>query len=235
MDAQSRQAILNRAAESHQQYERVITLLPKTAPPSLRAQFARCAISLGLEHHAAIFRLIQVDSYGSAAALLRPLLEANTSAFWLMYIADCPYIRSLPTTKNAGRAADIPQLDKMAPPLARIFPPIQTLVDGLRNNGPASWLHKYTHGGMPQLLRRGDGWSVGDVMHLLLAADIFSILGPCLETVIEPNPGMTAYAFPRRDAIGEEMVRVFGIPTPPEQPHALPAVLDDGCGMPFSM
>lgn len=83
------------------------------------------------------------------------------------------------------------------------------------SNGPAAWLHKYMHGGMPQLLRRADGWNDGDVMHRPLAADIFSILGPCLETAIAPNPDMTAYAFARRDPIGEEMARLFGVPTLP--------------------
>lgn len=121
-----------------------------------------------------------------------------------MYVADCGYFHALPTSKSAGRAADIPQLVRMAASLVRVFPPIQAIVDGLKNNGPATWLHKYTHGGMPQLLRRADGWDEGEVMHLLLAADIFSILGPCLETAIAPNPDMTAYAFKRRDAIGDE-------------------------------
>lgn len=59
----------------------------------------------------------------SAAALIRQLLEANTAAFWMMCVADCDYIRALPTRKDAGRAADIPQLDHMATSYVVVFPP----------------------------------------------------------------------------------------------------------------
>jgi len=38
---------------------------------------------------------------------------------------------------------------------------------------------------------------------------------PGKETVIAPNPDMIGYGFPRRDAIGEEMMLLFGVPTRP--------------------
>ena len=233
MDTKARQAVIERAAESRNQNDQVRALLPKGSAPSLRATFARYAIDLAVEHHSGIIRLVQAEEYGTAAALLRPLLEANTAAFWLVYIAECSYIQSLPTSPVAGRSADIPQLDRMASALVRIFPPIQTIVDGLKNNGPAAWLHKYTHGGTPQLLRRDQGWQEDEVMHILIAADIFAILGPSLETVIAPNPVLSMYAFPRRDDLGDELSRVFGTPAPPRQPHALPPALADGCGPPL--
>jgi hypothetical protein len=229
MDSQEHQVVMARALESRKQNYKVRALLQQRATTSRRALLARCAIDLAIEHHSGIVRLIQVEEYGTAAALLRPLLEANTAAFWLMYVAQCDYILSLSTSTATGRSVDIPQLDRMAKALVHIFPPIQTLVDGLKNNGPASWLHKYTHGGMPQLLRRRFGWSEGEVMHMLIAADIFAILGPCLETVIAPNAELSTYAFSRRDDLGDELSRIFDVPSHPRQPHELPAALTDGC------
>lgn len=233
MGAQGYQAVTQRAAESRHQSERVLALLPHEKAPSLRALFARCAISLALEHHSGIVRLVQAGEYGTAAALLRPLLEASTIGYWLMYVADCGRIRSLPTNVDASRSPDIPQLDHMAAKLVPIFPPIKALVEGLKNNGPATWLHKYTHGGMPQLLRRADGWAEPYVMHMLITADLFAVLGACLETVIAPNPELSAYGFSCRDKLGAELSRRFGVPMPPKQPHELPTPLADGCGDPF--
>lgn len=82
------------------------------------------------------FRLIQPESYRAATALIRPPLEANTAAFWLTYVADYSYARALPTSKIAGRTADISQLDHMAACLVPVFPPIQTIVEELKNSGP---------------------------------------------------------------------------------------------------
>lgn len=230
MDAEGCQVVMVRAARAREQNDRARALMPHGEAPSLRAVYARWAIDLALEHHSGIIRLVQVGEYGAAAALLRPLLEANTTAFWLMYVADCGHIRSLATSIAPERSADVPQLDKAAATLGSIFPPIETIVDGLKNNGPAAWLHKFTHGGMPQLLRRHYGWSEEEVMHILIAADTFAILGSCLETVIAPNAMLSMYAFSRRDDLGDELSQVFGLPPIPRQSHELPPVHTDGCG-----
>lgn len=48
-------------------------------------------------------------------------------------------------------------------------------------------------------------------MHLLVAADIFSIPVSYLEAVIAPNQGMTADALLLEDVIGEKMTRLLSL------------------------
>jgi hypothetical protein len=236
MDANSLETIRARAEESRRQNERVRQLLPSGPAPTLRADFARCAIDLACEHHSAIARLVMAGEYGSAAAMLRPLLEASGSASWLLYCASCDFIRALPTDAATaeGRGRDLPQIDEMARDLLPIFPDIKTLSDGLKNRGPATWLHKYTHGGAAQLVRRGPGWNEGEVMMLLLRADLFAVLASAAETVIAENAELQTYTFGRRDDLGNEIHRLFGVGPVPQQPDHWPPILEDGCGAPFS-
>ena len=236
MDASSLETIRARAEESRQQNAHVRRLFPRGAAPSLRADFARCSIDLACEHHSAISRLVIADEYGSAAAMLRPLLEASGIASWLLYCASCDFIRALPTDAATaeGRIHDLPLIDDLARDLLPIFPAIKTLSDALKNRGPATWLHKYTHGGAAQLVRRGPGWNEGEVMMLLLRADLFAVLACAAETVIAENAELQTYTFGRRDDLGKELHRLFGIGTIPQQPHHWPPILADGCGAPFS-
>jgi hypothetical protein len=233
MNQDSLITIRERVVESTAQNQRLKALLPTSTSQSLRAAFARSAIDLAQEHHSGLIRVVRAGEYGTAAALLRPTLEASTSAFWLIYIASCENIRGLPTSLVENESADIPMLGEMALSLVPIFPPIQTLVDGLKKGGQAKWLHKYTHGGTPQLIRRNSGWTEGEVMLTLIRADMFAILGACLETVIEKNSLLSEYAFGRRDDLGKEFHVRFNGPLIPPQPHSLPAGLVDGCGPPF--
>jgi hypothetical protein len=234
MSRQSQDVVNQRILQSRMQNDRIKGLLPTGSAPSLRADFARCAIDLALEHHSALIRVTEAGEHGTAGALLRPLLESSTAAFWLMYVASCAEIQSLPTTAAVENgSADIPMLGEMANSLVRIFPPIQTIVDGLKKGGQAKWLHKYTHGGTPQLTRRNSGWTEREVMLTLVRADTFAILGACLETAIEPNKALTEYGFGRRDELGSEFTAAAGLPPIPRQPHFLPDVLTDGCGPPF--
>ena len=234
VDKQSLEVIRERISKSREQNDRIKTLLPSGAAPSLRADFARCAIDLAIEHHSGLIRVTENGEYGTAAALLRPLLESSTAAFWFMYVATCAEICALPTTEVENSNADIPMLGDMARSLVPVFPPIQIIVDGLKKGGRAKWLHKYTHGGTPQLIRRSPGWTEGDVMLTLVRGDMFAVLGACLETVIAANPALSAYGFGRRDELAEEMTVLFGVPPITPQPHSLPAALTDGCGAPFN-
>jgi hypothetical protein len=70
-------------------------------------------------------------------------------------------------------------------------------------------VHKYTHGGTPQLARRNSGWSEDEVMRTLVRADLFAILAARLDTVIEPNPTLSSYGFGQRDQRAEEMTTLF--------------------------
>jgi uncharacterized protein DUF6988 len=235
MENESLAVIRERIMRSGEQNDRIRTLLPGGVAPSLRANFARCAVDLAMEHHSGLIRVTEAEEYGTAAALLRPLLEASTAAFWFMYVATCAEIRGLPRTAVENASTDVPMLGDMARLLVPIFPPVQTIVDELKKGGRAKWLHKYTHGGTPQLIRRGPGWTKGEVMLTLIRGDLFSVLGACLETVIAPNPALSAYGFGRRDELAEEMSTLFGVPQIAQQPHSLPAAQMDGCGPPFDV
>lgn len=235
MENESLNVIQERIARSREQNDRIKAMLPCGVAPSLRSNFARCAVDLAMEHHSGLIRVVEAGEYGTAAALLRPLLESSTAAFWFMYVATCEEIRSLPTTLVENASTDIPMLGDMARLLVPIFPPVQIIVDELKKGGRAKWLHKYTHGGMAQLTRRGPGWTEGEVMLMLIRGDLFSILSACLETVIAPNPELSAYGFSRRDELGEEMSVLFGVPRIAQQPHSLPPARTDGCGPPFDV
>ncbi len=224
MDAESRNVILSRCAESRRQNDRLRALLPGSVPSSLRVNFARCAIDLALEHHSAFIRLVEAGEYGSAAALLRPVLEASTIGFWFVYVPPIETIQRMPRNGQDNPVDDVPSLGVLAKDLVPIFPPIKAIVDGFKPGGSAKWLHKYTHGGTPQLNRRhGPGWQRDEVLLGLIRADLFCVLAGCLETVLAPNPGLTAYGFPRRDELGEELSFRFNVPAIEAQPHTLPS------------
>jgi hypothetical protein len=213
------------------------SLMPEGVAPSLRANFARCAIDLALEHHSALIRVVMAGEYGTAGALLRPLLEASTTGYWFIYVAQCDEVQQLPTTSVDSPLVDIPGLGKMLELLTPIFPAIERMSEGLKAGGSAKWLHKYTHGGTPQLTRRvNGGWTEGEVMMTLIRGDMFSVLAACLETVLAPNEPLAHYAFGYRDELGRELQRTFSAGPIPPQPHSLPPapLLLDGCGPPFA-
>jgi hypothetical protein len=139
MSTQSLGVIQERVSKSREQNDRIKTLLPTAVAPSLRANFARCAVDLAIEHHSGLIRVAEAEEYGTAAALLRPLLESSTAAFWFMYVASCEEIRGMPTTTVENASTDIPMLGEMARLLVPTFPHIQTLVDDLRKGGRAKW------------------------------------------------------------------------------------------------
>jgi hypothetical protein len=114
-----------RISESRAQNDEVMRLLPAAAAPSLRADFARCAVDLAMEHHSALIRVTEAEEYGTAGALLRPILEASTAAFWFMYVASCEEIQALPTSAVENDSADIPMLRDMARLLTPVFLPFR--------------------------------------------------------------------------------------------------------------
>lgn len=234
MDELARERIRIRCLESVEQNETLRMLLPGTGPDNLRADFARCAIDLALEHHSAIVGLVLHGHYGSAAALLRPLLEAGTCAYWLVYEADCDWIRGLDGAARGESKRDIPDLDDMLKALRRTIPKVESLWRSLQNKGPSTWLHKFTHGGVLQLQKRGlaEGWTEQEVQMHLLCADLFSVLAAAVGTVIHQVPDLATYVFPRRDALGEELVGMGLTASVEPQPNYLPRPLPDGCGSP---
>ncbi len=225
-----------RCAESLEQSQKLHSLLARSAAKNRRHQFARCAIDLACEHHYAHAHLIGIGAHGSAAALLRPLLEASTAAAWLLYKASCDFIMELPTNADIENSPnDLPQLRQMAHDLTPVFPAIETLLLALKPGGAAKWLHKYTHGGTPQLVRRttNHAWSEPEIMLGLLRADLLCVIAGAAETAIEENKSLAAYVFSRRDNLGRELSARFGVPALPPQPKMWPAPDTAHCGDPF--
>lgn len=227
MDELVRERIRIRCSESLEQNETLRALLPGIGPDNLRADFARCAIDLALEHHSAIVGLVLHGHYGSAAALLRPLLEAGTCAYWLMYAASCERIQALTDLDR-----DIPVLGAMLHELESKFLLAKELREAQKKRQSGSWLHQFTHGGVNQLLRRGrpEGWTDKDVHMHLLCADIFSLVAAFVGTVIYTGPELASYVVRRREALGVELVSRGLASSIPSQPDHLPMPLADGCG-----
>ena len=172
--------IQDRCQQSKALSTQTMQLAPAIHACCRRHDLAVCAVDLALEHHRSIAMLIEAGELGSAAALMRPLLEAAASASWLVYAATDDRIMTLPTDpKVVSAPQDIPTLSKMADALLPYFPAMSTLIEGLASAGPGSarWLHKYTHGGTPQLARRdrANGWLEGDVILGLIRADMFAM------------------------------------------------------------
>ena len=228
--------ITARRIQAKEHNQRVKELLPKDEAPSLRADFARCAIDLALEHHSALVRVTEAGEHGTAGALLRPILEAAAIGYWFVYVAPCSRILALSTSSEDNPEKDTPMLGEIVRDLVPTFPPIQRLADGLTHRGFAKWLHKYTHGGTPQLARRSPGgWQEDEVMLTLLRADLFLTLAATLETAIARHPELARYGFGYRDQLADELHTRFGGEQIPQQPHNHPAapLLDEGCGPPF--
>lgn len=234
MDEQAKSRIKTRCIESLQQNQTLRRLLPGAGPDTLRADFARCAIDLALEHHSAVIGLVLHGHYGSAGALLRPLLESAASAYWLVYVADCGQISDLERVARGESAPDVPKLDDMLRSLRSKFPSAESLLRTFQSNGPGRWLHKFTHGGMLQLQKRGvvDGWTEQAARMHLLCADQFSVFAATVGTVIHEAPHLAGYVFPRRDALVEELAEMHPAASIELQPNQLPTPLSDGCGPP---
>lgn len=230
--------IADRCRQSRALIRNMGQVIPQFAPCCRRHDFAVCAVDLATAHHRSIVTLIEVQEFGSAVALLRPLLEASTSAFWLLYTANEERVLALPKDPTVETSNhDIPTLSKMAEALSPDFPAIKTLVDALspKGNRSARWLHKYTHGGTPQLTRRdkAGGWLEGEIILALVRADLFAVLGASALTTRHASEELRRYVFDQRDALGAELVRKFGGAVPDQQPRMHPASKKVCCGQPL--
>jgi len=189
-----------------------------------------------LEHHQAIGRLFKKGLEGSAAALVRSQAEAVTAAYWFNYIASDDEVVQLPTNPMAeAEKVDVPMLYEVSEKLVALFPPMSRIRDALQSRGPESlrWLHKYTHGGTPQLLRRPFtlGWTEIEVHHKLLLADLLAGSATQSTIVFRPDLALDAALAEVRRALDAWRVRYFGgEPTDDETP--LPPSERKCCGKP---
>lgn len=196
--------------------------LARLKPCCLRHQFSLSSVNLALEHHQAIGRLFRKGLYGSGAVLVRSLAEAATAAYWFNYIASDEEVTQLPTDPMVEAAKiDVPKLSVVADKLVPLFPPMSSIRNALQSRGPDSlrWLHKYTHGGTPQLLRRPLtlGWTEVEVHHKLLLADLLAGSAIHSTLVFRPDPNLEALLVGARQALDTWRVMYFGgEPTPDE-------------------
>jgi hypothetical protein len=146
-------------------------------PQQQRLKLAAASLDLAFEHHAAIARLSSLGHYGSANALLRPLIEAVIAALWLAYCASDHQAASL------EQGSFTTNIDKMSNQLTRkLGKRLQRLKDMLRDE-LGKIFHGFTHGGMDQLRWRvpfaGEGNNHGyrQIVSTLIISDISMVNG----------------------------------------------------------
>lgn len=216
--------LFQRLADSGRLNTELRQRVSQMTPCCLRHQFSLSAVDLALEHHQAIGRLFRKGLHGSAAALVRSLAEATTAAYWFNYIASDDEVAKLPTDPMAeAEQIDVPKLLAVSQKLVTLFPPMSGIRDALQSRGPESlrWLHKYTHGGTPQLLRRpfALGWTEFEVHHKLLLADLLAGGAAQSTIVFRPDPALDAAVVGIRHALDAWRVQYFGgEPTTDETP-----------------
>lgn len=156
-----------RCKQSTQQALTIHVRLPRQEPASPRHRLARCALALALEHHTSIITLSSLGNYSTAAALLRPLMEAGACAYWLVYA--CPPER---LTMILGGQRDTPTLPKMLQALSKVkgLDGVDALARMLPRQG--RYLDSYTHGGMSQLGERDwkTPFSLERALHTVMVA-----------------------------------------------------------------
>jgi hypothetical protein len=208
MDSDDRTRVDARLVDSWEQFRTLVKLIPTRQPERVRFDLARSSVDLAIEHHSSIIKLIGTSkNSASAAALLRPLLEAGANAWWLMYCAASERVRGLKLAVDGNSTADTPQLEDALKALRLVFPDAGVILDGLKNKGPATWLHKFTHGGILQLHRRSDvdHWSADELIMHLIAADTFALIASAVCARIYDAPQIEEYVRNRRDELGDQL------------------------------
>jgi hypothetical protein len=156
--------VLQRALDSH----------PEPIDP--RASLALASVDLGLEHHRAIARLYRRGEPASGAALLRLLLECGLTATYILHVLspedasemlDGPpiYIEGCLYLVNTG---------DMVSALSNVPIIGEKIVEIYRKQ--LKFFHKFTHGDVPQLVRRRQGvptFSMDEIRDHLDMADAF--------------------------------------------------------------
>lgn len=199
----------DRCKAATEQAVRIRELMPFAEPQSPRHRLVRCSIALAMEHHTSIIALVSIGNYSTAAALLRPLMEAGACGFWLTYACTPERLETL----LQGRG-ETPTLPKMISHLARVpgLYGVRKLAEMLPKEG--RYLDSYTHGGMAQLAQR-DWKTPFDLprnLHTLMVSDMFAVAGAAIATAIYEAEDLFDYLGIRRDQIGDEVSARTGKP-----------------------
>ena len=146
---------------------------------TIRNGFFHAFCDMVIEHFGAIIVLVREEQYyGSALALLRPLVEAGLRALWLIHVADDDSIERI--AKGSGKF----------PNLSPIYTAVEKSLKNLTKSEKVlfidqnviAFMNDLTHGGREQLSRRFDdklrvkpSYSDRDIISLLDQAMAFTV------------------------------------------------------------
>ncbi len=191
-------------------HSRTTTELPKLA----RLYLAQCAASLASEHHLAIARLIEANNTGSAAALLRPLLEASATAYWLAYCAPPSKIKHLINPrKQPSRKDRLPLIGGLLEAIVEVFPEAKLLHDSF-----PGYLHAFTHGQMIQITRKGHypPFSYKEKLVMLWLSDSIQTTAAAINVAIHDTPNLSEYIAAARQILMNEGKNLYNLKFPKE-------------------
>lgn len=171
-----------RCAQSKRMHAELWPLIACQAPALPRYALVASTVSLAHEHHSSTTRLVELTNFASAAALIRPLIEAAITGAWALYCAPVEMVEGLLSNTHK-----MPKPNSMLTAMER-RPELKDRL-GLKElmDGKGKLFHRFTHGDMDQLRRRFnvDGYTfserenvgtlyISDLM-LLLAATTFAV------------------------------------------------------------
>lgn len=113
--------------------------------------------------------------------------------------------------------------------LKRALPHVEYLRRAMSNNGAGTWLHKFTHGGVIQLGRRGNNemWSEREIFTHLVVGDLFLVTTISVGSLVYDAPELGSLAFWHRDLLAKESAALQGLQVVTPQPSQLPPPLRD--------
>lgn len=149
----------------------IIGKVPITSMTDARDRLAAKATDYVTELHRSQLFLLDSQHYGSAAAMMRLVIEGTLSALYILHLPDEAHAIRL----EAGEAF-LPDASKMFTRCAKL-PGIGRYIEQVRKS--QSPFHKFTHGDMPQINRRtrpGDWKATFDKAEIV----VFSIISDFL-------------------------------------------------------
>jgi hypothetical protein len=169
---------LQRATRTH---DLILELHPRgTFRGTIRNRFFHVLCDLTIEHLGAIIHLVRTEQhYGSAFALLRPLIESCLRGFWLLYVAADERVMLI-----AKRQKDFPAFKDVRSLVEKHFEE-RGGVPGLfvMKQEFVNALHGLTHSGVEQLINRFDEnleirphYSDTDLVNMLDQASRFTVM-----------------------------------------------------------
>lgn len=131
-------------------YESVVTTRGLADP---RERMSVKAVDYAIELHGSIAHLFAIGRRGSAAALLRALLESSLNCLYLLHLSDLEYARKLDLGESTLPDSSSKVFDACAR-LPLIGDYIKMVVGSKGNREQMEYFHKLAHGDTEQLNRR---------------------------------------------------------------------------------